>query len=277
MVYIYKSVKNGFRCVQLPEVSMLFAVDIGNTHIVTGGISDNGIDFVARLSTDVKKTDIEYALDFQNILSLYHIEMDVVEGCIISSVVPLITDAIKKAAEHLFGISAMVVKPGLKTGLNICMDNAAEMGADRVADAVAAIAEYPIPLAIVDMDTATTISVIDSKKRVIGGSMCPGVRISLDALTTHASKLSEISLETPKSVIGRNTADCMRSGILYGNAAAIDGILDRMEEELGEKLNVVATGRMSSLIVPYCRREIRVDETLLLKGLKRIYEKNTVK
>ena len=256
---------------------MIFAVDIGNSYIVTGGIDKDDILFVGRLSTDLRKTDIEYAMDINYILDLYHISRDKVEGCIISSVVPLLTDTLKSAAEHIFGLTAMVVGPGLKTGLNIIMDNAAEMGADRVADAVAAINEYPVPLAIVDMDTATTISVIDGKKRVIGGSMYPGVRISLDALTSHASKLSGISLEEPKSVIGRNTADCMRSGVLYGNASAIDGILDRMEEELGEKITVIATGWMSSAIIPYCRRKIIIDEKLLLKGLRLIYEKNRTK
>jgi len=253
---------------------MIFAIDIGNSYIVTGGIDRDEICFVGRLSTDVRKTDIEYAFDIRNIMDLFHVDKDQIEGCIISSVVPLLTNTVKSAAEHIFGIDAMVVRPGLKTGLNIIMDNAAEMGADRVADAVAAINEYPVPLAIVDMDTATTISVVDGKKRVIGGSMYPGVRISLDALTSHASKLSGISLEKPKNVIGRNTADCMRSGILYGNASVIDGILDRMEDELGEKLTVIATGWMSAAIIPYCRRKIILDEKLLLKGLRLIYEKN---
>ena len=253
---------------------MIFVIDIGNSNIAVGGIDDEKIHFTGRLSTDRKKTDLEYAIDIKNIMEIFHIKKEQVGGCIISSVVPPITHIVRRATEQIFGGKTMVLKSGLKTGLNICMDNPAEMGADRVADAVAATNEYPLPLAIVDMGTATTISVVDSQRRVIGGAIFPGVRVALDALTEHASKLSGISLEIPKNVIGRNTTDCMRSGILYGNASVIDGIIDRMEEELGEPLTVVATGGNSRAIIPYCKRDIIRDEHLLLKGLKIIYEKN---
>ena len=253
---------------------MIFVIDIGNTNITVGGIDDGGIRFTGRLSTDRDKTDLEYAIDIHNIMEIFGISKEDIDGCIISSVVPQITDTVKLATEHLFGRQTMVLKPGVKTGLNIMMDNPAEMGADRVADAVAASSEYPLPLAIVDMGTATTISVIDDKKRVIGGVIFPGVRVSLNALTDRASKLNGISLEKPKSVIGKNTVECMRSGILYGNASAIDGVIERMEDELGEKLTVIATGGNSRDIVPYCRHEVIRDEDLLLKGLKIIYEKN---
>ena len=168
----------------------------------------------------------------------------------------------------------MIVGPGVKTGLNILLDNPGEMGADRVADAVAALAQYPVPLVIVDMGTATTISVLDDKKRYIGGMILPGVRISLDALTSRASQLSGISIEEPKRLIGRNTVDCMKSCILYGNAAAVDGIVDRIEEELGQKVTVIATGGMSKKIIPHCKREMIWDGDLLLKGLQIIYDKN---
>ncbi len=255
---------------------MIFVIDIGNSNIAVGGIDDDGIHFTGRLSTDRKKTDLEYAIDIKNIMEIFRIKREQIDGCIISSVVPPITHIVRRATEQIFGGKTMVLRSGLKTGLNICMDNPAEMGADRVADAVAATHEYPLPLAIVDMGTATTISIVDSKRRVIGGAIFPGVRVALDALTEHASKLSGISLEIPKNVIGRNTTDCMRSGILYGNASVIDGIIDRMEEELGEPLNVVATGGNSRAIIPYCKRKIIRDEHLLLKGLKLIYEKNNL-
>ena len=165
-------------------------------------------------------------------------------------------------------------RSGVKTGLNILLDNPGEMGADRVADAVAALAQYPVPLVIVDMGTATTISVVDDKKHYIGGMILPGVQISLDALTSRASQLSGISIEEPKKIIGKNTVDCMKSGILYGNAAAVDGIIDRIEEELGQKVTVIATGGMSRKIVPHCKREMILDGDLLLKGLQIIYDKN---
>ncbi len=156
--------------------------------------------------------------------------------------------------------------PGLKTGLNIMLDNPSEMGADRVADAVAAMTFYPVPLVIVDMGTATTVSVVDEKKRFMGGMILPGVRVSLDALTARASQLSGISIEEPKRLIGRNTVDCMKSGILYGNAAAVDGIVDRIEEYLGQDVTVIATGGMSKKIIPHCKREMIWDADLLLEG-----------
>ena len=168
----------------------------------------------------------------------------------------------------------MVLGPGIKTGLNILMDQPSSLGADLVADAVAGIAEYPVPLIVIDMGTATTVSVIDEKKNYIGGMILPGMRVALDALTSRASQLSGISLDVPKKVIGKNTVDCMKSGVLYSNAGAIDGIIDRMEEELGQKTTVVATGGLAKKIIPLCKRNIILDEDLLLKGLLVIYRKN---
>ena len=217
---------------------------------------------------------MEYAIDLKTVLDIYHIKRTDIEGCIISSVVPQITNVAKLAAEKILKKEALVLGPGVKTGLNILLDNPGEMGADRVADAVAALTYYPVPLVIVDMGTATTVSVVDEKKRYLGGMILPGVRVSLDALTSRASQLSGISIEEPKRLIGKNTVDCMKSGILYGNAAAVDGIIDRIEEELGQKVTAIATGGMSKKIIPHCRREIIQDEDLLLKGLLVIYEKN---
>lgn len=255
------------------ESPMIFVVDIGNSNIVVGGIGDE-IHFIGRLSTNRTKTDLEYAVDIKNTMEIFKFKKSDVEGCIISSVVPQITNTVKSAVEKIFEKETIVLQSGLKTGLNICMDNPAEMGADRVADAVAATNEYPAPLVIIDMGTATTFSVVDKDKRVLGGAIMPGVRVSLDALTSRASKLSGISIEEPKNVIGRNTTECMKSGIVYGNAAAIDGLLDRIEDELGQNVTVIATGGMSTYIAPHCRHEIIQDEYLLLKGLKLIYEKN---
>ena len=154
------------------------------------------------------------------------------------------------------------------------MDNPGQLGADLVADAVAGLASYPVPLVVIDMGTATTISVVNSKKQYIGGMIMPGVGISLDALTARASQLSGISIDAPRHIIGKNTIECMKSGVLYSNAAALDGIIDRIEEELGEKTTVIATGGLAKKIVPHCRKEIILDEELLLKGLMLIYRKN---
>lgn len=253
---------------------MILAIDIGNTNIVVGCIDDEKIYFIERLSTVRTKTELEYAIDLKTVLDIYHIKSTDIEGCIISSVVPQITNVAKLAAEKILKKEALVLGPGVRTGLNILLDNPGEMGADRVADAVAALTYYPVPLVIVDMGTATTVSVVDEKKRYLGGMILPGVRVSLDALTSRASQLSGISIEEPKRLIGKNTVDCMKSGILYGNAAAVDGIIDRIEEELGQKVTAIATGGMSKKIIPHCRREIIQDEDLLLKGLLVIYEKN---
>ncbi len=253
---------------------MILAIDIGNTNIVIGCIDRKKTYFIERLSTVRTKTELEYAVDIKTVLDIYHMDKDQIEGCIISSVVPQITNVAKRAAEKILEKRVMVLGPGIKTGLNILMDHPASTGADLVADAVAGIAEYPVPLIVIDMGTATTASVIDANKNYIGGMILPGVRVSLDALTSRASQLSGISIDAPKRVIGKNTIECMKSGVLYSNAGAIDGIIERIEEELGQKVTVVATGGLAKKIVPYCKKKVILDEDLLLKGLLVIYEKN---
>lgn len=253
---------------------MILAIDIGNTNIVIGCIDKVKTYFIERLSTVRTKTELEYAIDIKTVLDIYHIKGKDIEGCIISSVVPQITNVAKLAAEKILKKDVLVVGPGLKTGLNIVMDNPGQLGADLVADAVAGLSEYPVPLIIIDMGTATTVSVVDEKKNYSGGMILPGVQVSLDALTARASQLSGISIEAPKHIIGKNTIECMKSGVLYSNAAALDGIIDRIEEELGTKATVLATGGLAKKIVPYCKKEMILDEDLLLKGLLVIYEKN---
>ena len=235
---------------------MILAIDIGNTNIVVGCIDSKQTYFIERLSTVRTKTELEYAVDLKTVLDLYHIKRIDIEGCIISSVVPQITNAVKLAAEK------------------VLMDNPGQLGADLVANAVAGIHEYSLPLAIIDMGTASTVSVVDEKKHYVGGMIFPGMGVSLDALTARASQLSGISIEAPKRIIGKNTIECMKSGVIYSNAAALDGIVDRIEEELGQKITVVATGGLARKIIPHCKRKILLDEDLLLKGLLIIYEKN---
>ena len=197
------------------------------------------------------------------------------EGAIICSVVPIVTMNIRPAVEQLTGKQAVVVGPGLKTGLRINIDNPGALGADRVADAVAAVNLYSVPLITIDMGTATTISVVDQNKNFIGGVIMPGLKISTDALASKTSQLPHISLDPPRKAIGRNTVDCMRSGIILGTASTVDGLLTRIEEELGESCTVISTGGLCKLVTPYCKHPVICDEQLLLKGLMVIYYKNS--
>ncbi len=253
---------------------MVLAVDIGNSNIVLGCFEGEEIRFVERLSTNQNSTALEYTVLIKTILELNNMSGCSFDGAIISSVVPSVTHTIKEAVMRLTGQSAMIVGPGMKTGLKIMLDNPAQLGSDRVADAVAAINNYPCPLIIIDMGTATTISVIDNEKKFLGGMIIPGLRVSLDSLANRTSQLPKISLDPPKKVVGTNTVDCMKSGIIYSNASSIDGIIGRIEEELGENCTVISTGGLSNTIIPFCKRNIIIDEQLLLKGLMIIYNKN---
>ena len=258
---------------------MLLAIDIGNTNIVLGCIrdEDDEILFAERLSTDHNKTALEYAISFRNVLHIYHLSAKDVTGVIIASVVPPITSLIDQALQKLTGKKAMIVGPGIKTGLNILMDNPATVGADLIVGAVAAIDEYPCPLVIVDMGTATTLAVVDGKRNYIGGMILPGLRVSLDSLTSRTSQLPRISLDPPRQLIGKNTIDCMKSGVLYGNASCIDGMVERIEEELGEPVTVIATGGLAKMIAKESATIDKIDHFLTLTGLRALYERNQVK
>lgn len=253
---------------------MVLAVDIGNSNIVLGCFENGRIIFVERLATNQNSTALEYAVIIKTVLELNNIDSHNFEGSIISSVVPSVTHTIKDAVLRLTGKNAMVVGPGMKTGLKIMLDNPAQLGSDSVADAVAAINYYPCPLIIIDMGTATTISVIDKDKNFLGGMIIPGLRVSLDSLTNRTSQLPKISLDPPKKIIGSNTVECMKSGIIYSNASSIDGVIKRIEGELGEKCSVISTGGLAQAIIPFCERDITIDDRLLLKGLMIIYNKN---
>ena len=256
---------------------MLLAIDIGNSNIVIGGIDEEKIRFEARIATDRIKTSDQYGVEIKNMLDLFRVPVEEVEDCIISSVVPPVFNAVRTGVVKVTGLEPIVVGPGIKTGLNIQMDDPASVGSDRIVIAVAALAEYEPPLILMDLGTATTIEVVDRGSTYLGGCIIPGVRTSLDALTSRAAQLPGIRLDRPGRVIGKNTVDCMRSGIMYGTAAMLDGMLDRVEEELGSRATVVATGGMAQFIVPLCRREIKLEKDLLLKGLNIIYQKNAAK
>lgn len=253
---------------------MILAIDIGNTNIVLGCIEQETIRFEARMATDCIKTSDQYCAELKGMLALFGVTPEQIGGCIISSVVPPVMNSVRTAIRKLTGLTPLIVGPGIKTGLNIRMEHPTEVGSDLIVAAVAALREYPAPLMIIDMGTATTISVIDASRTYIGGCICPGVRISADALTTRAALLPGINLDEPKRAIGRNTIDCMRSGIMLGAAAMLDGLIDRMEEELGQQATVVATGGIAKFVIPLCRRSVIYDRNLLLKGLSILYYNN---
>ena len=253
---------------------MILAIDVGNTNIVVGCIQNEKIMFFERIATDTLKTELEYAATLNVLFELYHIEKKNVTGCIISSVVPPINRTLQMAIHKLFGLECMIVGPGVKTGLNILMDNPAQLGADLIVNAVAGLHLYGAPLIMIDMGTATTISVLDPNRNYIGGMIIPGVRVSLDSLVNRTSQLPKISLDSPKKILGKNTVDCMKSGIIYSQASSIDGIIDRINEELGYESPVIATGGLASKIIPQCKHDIKVDNELTLIGLSLIYEKN---
>ena len=253
---------------------MILVVDVGNSNVVLGGVRNEEIVFEARVRTDATKTSDEYCIDLKNILDIYGIDVKNIEGAIIASVVPQVLNTFQTAIRKLTGQKALVVGPGLKTGLNIAIENPAQTGADLVVGSVAALREHKAPLIVIDMGTATTMVVLDKNGALIGGSISPGVKISLDALTERTALLPGLQLDQPKKAIGRNTIDCMRSGIMLGAACMIDGMIDRMEEELGYKTTVIATGGIARFVVPMCRREVIYEKDLLVKGLAALYREN---
>ena len=253
---------------------MLLAIDIGNTNLVIGCMENDKILFKARIATDRLRTSDQYGVEIKNMLEAYGVQIKDIDDCIISSVVPPVFNSVKTGVIKIIGKQPMVVGPGLKTGLNIHVDVTSQVGSDRIVIAVAALAEYKAPLILMDLGTATTIEVVEPENTYLGGVIIPGVKISLDALTSRAAQLPGISLDRPKNVIGKNTVDCMRSGMIYGTAAMIDGLIDRMEEELGHPSTLVATGGMAQFITPLCKHEIILEKDLLLKGLNIIYKKN---
>lgn len=253
---------------------MLLTIDIGNTNITLGAYDSNYLAFTARLATDPRKTDDQYAIEIKQVLSLKEIDSTTIEDCIIASVVPSVARSVSHAISKLCGISPLMLGPGVKTGLNIKIDNPAQLGADLVAGAVGAIDSYKMPCVIIDMGTASTISVLDRDGAFLGGVISAGVRLTLKALTENTALLSSIPIEAPKSVIGTNTTECMQSGLVYGTAAMIDGLLEQITTELGEKPTVIATGGLSRDIITHCKTNIIYSENLLLDGLRVIYEKN---
>ena len=253
---------------------MVLTIDIGNTNIAMGGFENDELMFVARIATDTTKTPDEYASKIRSILSMHIKDFHSINGAIISSVVPPLNSIMKSALQFAFHVDPLLVGPGVKTGINIHCDNPSSVGADLICACVAAHHLYGSPSLVIDMGTATKMMVIDKTGTFIGVSIIPGVNIALKALASGTAQLPQISLEAPKSVIGKNTVDCMRSGVVFGNASMIDGMIDRFNKEMDENLKVYATGGLASPIIDYCNHEITLDKDLVLKGLNIIYNKN---
>ena len=256
---------------------MILTIDVGNSNIVIGGVQGDEIAFEARLRTEATKTSDQYCVDLKILLDVYKVKAEDIEGCIISSVVPQVLNSFQSAIKKLTGKVSLVVGPGIKTGLDIRLENPGQTGADLVVADVAALREHKPPLIVIDMGTATTMAVLDESGAHIGGCIMPGVRISMDALTDKTALLPGLQLDQPKRAIGRNTVDAMRSGIMMGTASMLDGMVERMEQELGCKTTVIATGGIARFIIPLCKTPMIYDKDLLIKGLAHLYRENKKK
>ena len=252
---------------------MLLAVDIGNTNIKFGIFDRDVLIRTLTISCNKNKTADEYSVELYSLIRVMGIHRTDFDGCIISSVVPVVTARIRAAVMDLLGIESLVVGPGIKTGLNIRIEDPSQLGADLVVACVSANAKYPAPCIVISMGTATVMCVIDKNRSMLGGPIAPGVMVSLNALTGNAALLYSVSLDAPESVIG-NTDRSIRSGVVWGTVCMIDGMIDRIEKELGEKCSVVATGGMAKTIIKHCAHEITVQDDLIMQGLKLIFDRN---
>ena len=253
---------------------MLLAVDIGNTSVALAGIENGSICFEPRFPADASLAAPEYAAAFREFLYSRKIQPDVFHDCIISSVVPRVCDAVWEAVFRLTGISPMTAGPSMDTGLVLCVDSPGRLGVDRIVTAVDAADRLNPPLLVIDMGTATTVDVLEPGNRFLGGLILPGVRTALNALSGKAAQLPFVNLEAPEHVIGRNTDESMRSGILYGNAAMLDGIIDRIADEIGHSSALIATGGMAQSVIPLCRHAVALEQQLLFHGLYVLYQRN---
>ncbi len=253
---------------------MLLAFDIGNTNLTFGAFEGDRLLFVSRMATDASRMKDQYAAEMREILRLHGVDPKQADGAAVCSVVPPLTPVLTAGLRDYLDLEPLVVGPGIKTGLNIAIENPAHTGADLVATAVGALGEFEPPLIVFDLGTATKATVVTEGGRFIGGIIAPGVGISLDALSTRTAQLPHIELQRPEKVIGSNTVDCMRSGVIYGTAAMMDGLIERMEEELGYPCTVAVTGGLSETISQCCRHRLHLRPNLLLDGLRLLYRKN---
>ena len=255
---------------------MIMTLDVGNASIAVCCVEDGRRLCRFQLSSDKGRSTDEYAALMTLLAAGSGIELSAAAGAVIASVVPQLTEVLAQAVQRCTSRRPLIVGPGVKSGLNIRMDDPTELGGDLVAAAVGAAERYPLPCIIVDLGTATAVGVIDGTGSYIGGLICPGVGLGQSSLAQSASQLPDVSLDKPKRIIGKNTRDSMQSGIIHGAAAMLDGVLERVESELGQSIaSVVVTGERAGLIVPNCRREgIVIDEDLVMYGLWCIWKRN---
>jgi len=253
---------------------MILAIDIGNSNITLGVFSPEGLVFSARLHSDASATEDEYTCRILQVTSLYGLDRSHIKGAVMSSVVPQLNPVIKHAVRFAFGVDCLTVGPGVKTGISIRCDNPSSVGADLICASVAAHYIYKSPALVIDMGTATKMTVVDKNGAFVGTSIIPGIETGLNALSDGTAQLPKISLDSPGAVIGKNTVECMKSGVIYGHAAMIDGMIDRINEEASEELSVYITGGYAETVLPYCRRKMTYDKSLVLRGLELIYKKN---
>lgn len=253
---------------------MILAIDVGNTNVVLGYLKGTEVRGRSRIVTRRDGDPAAYIADFRHSLQENGLTADQIDGAILSSVVPETDEALIGAVREVLSCDCLKVRPGMHTDMPICIDQPDTLGADIITGCVGALADYAPPLAVVDMGTATTVVVVDARGCYRGGAIVPGVKLALQALTAGTSLLPDLSIAAPEKCIATATVDSMRSGAVYGSAAMIDGLIDRMEEELGQKLTVVATGGLAGCIVPCCRRTVAYEPELLLKGLAVLYDKN---
>lgn len=253
---------------------MLLVVDIGNTQITMGMYDRETLLFVSNIATQASHTGDQYAVELKNIMALHDFGIGSLSGAILSSVVPAVGVGMTQAIERLYGVKPMVIGPGIKTGLNIKVESPALLGGDLVVAAVAAGTLYPLPAIVFDFGTATKISVVGHNNCYLGCAITSGINISIDALAARTATLPSITAETPKSLIGTNSAESMKAGLIFGAAAMVDGMAERIEEELGERASLVLTGGLAHLVRGYCRRHVIYHGHLLLEGLRMVYNKN---
>ena len=256
---------------------MILALNIENTDITLGCIDGSRILFTSRMAADRKKSIEEYAIGIRSILEMHKVTPNLVEASIISSVVPALINTVRDGLRMLLGHDPIIVGPGVKTGLNIRTENPAALGCDLVVNAVGAIAAYKTPLIVVDLNSATTFLHVDEAKRLTGSVIAPGVAISMSALAQSCDQLPRITIEAPDHILGRNTIDSMKAGVILGTASMIDGVIDRIEAESGNNCTLIASGRYADEIIPHCSHEIILDSVLQFKGMSTIYDKNALR